>query len=414
MTEVGVNASPSTAEEAIERLIFDPSARANPYPIYERLRAEGPVFRSEALGVSVVAYSTCAEALRHPRLVRRHGDSRERFAILNNAVGRAWYAQQEDFLLFLDPPQHTRIRKLATRAFTPRYVERMREVVTRRTNQLLDDFVASEGGDLIADFALPLPMAIICDILGVPIEDREDFRRWTSALVATLEPLPPKHVQDEADEAAAAFVDYFTHLVRHRREHLSEDLLSRLIAAQEGEQRLTEKELVATAILLLAAGFETTTNLIGNGTFALLSNPRQWQCLVEDPALSSQAVEELLRYESPVQFGTPRIAAEPIELQGVPIREGDIVLTILGAANRDPERFESPNELNITRQHPDPLSFGGGPHFCLGAALARLEGTVAFGRLASRTPGLSLVDPDPKWRPTLNVRGLDRLDVTVG
>lgn len=192
-------------------------------------------------------------------------DSRERFAILNNAVGRAWYAQQEDFLLFLDPPQHTRIRKLATRAFTPRYVERMRDVVIRRTTQLLDDLVANGSGDLIADFALSLPMAIICDILGVPIEYREDFRRWTSALVAALEPLPPEHVQDAADEAPAAFDDYFTHLVRHRREHLSEDLLSRLIAVQEGEQRLTEREVVATAILLLAAGFETTTSLIGNG-----------------------------------------------------------------------------------------------------------------------------------------------------
>jgi cytochrome P450 len=254
-------------------------------------------------------------------------------------------------------------------------------------------------------------MMVICDMLGVPSEDRDSFRSWTATLAATLEPFPSGPVQDAADEAIVAFIDYFRGLIADRRANLSDDLLSALIEAEQAGDRLDEHELILTSLLLLAAGFETTTNLIGNGTLALLCNREQWQKLVDQPELASRAVEELLRYDSPVQLATPRVARTEVEVDGGVMQEGEIMIPAVGAGNRDPDRFPEPQKLDVTREDVVPLSFGGGPHFCLGASLARMEGAALFECLPARIPTLDLEEQEPRWRPTMNIRGLESLAV---
>jgi cytochrome P450 len=266
--------------------------------------------------------------------------------------------------------------------------------------------------DLIGDFAFQLPLQVICEMLGIPTEDRDSFRKWTIAVAAVFEPFPPAPVQDAADEATDAFEQYFNELIPRRRENPGEDLLSRMIQAEDEGEKLTREELISAATLLLGAGFETTTNLIGNGTYALLKNRDQWEQLVQEPGLAKNAVEELLRYDSPVQIATPRVAREPIEIGDKTIGEAETVLAVTGAGNRDPAHYEDPDRLDIRREDIDPLSFGGGPHFCLGAALARMEGSIAFEAMARKVPNLELA-AEPTYRPTLNIRGLNALEVTV-
>lgn len=297
----------STAEAAIVGLLSDPATRANPYPAYDAIRAAGGVFHSELGFWFVSSYSEAARLMRHPDLPRQHGESWTRRGEMSNSLGRPWFEQQARFMIFIDPPDHTRIRGLVSRAFTPRYLQRLKPQVVERVEQLVDEFAERGGGDLIDSLALSLPMMVICDMLGVPAGDRDNFRRWTIDIAATLEPFPSPEVQDAADKASVAFEDYFKDLVRKRRSTPRDDLLSRMIEAEEAGERLNEQELIATAILLLAAGFETTTNLIGNGTLALLGSRDQWDALVADPSLAARAVEEILRYDSPVQMATPRV-----------------------------------------------------------------------------------------------------------
>ena len=402
-----------TAETAILSLLDDQSVRANPYPAYESIRAAGGAFYSTLDFWFVSSYTECDRLMRHPDLVRKHGDSWNLRGELMACIGRPWFEQQGRFMLFLDPPDHTRIRGLVSRAFTPRYLQRLRPQIVERVEQLVDRMVEQGGGDLIDDLALPLPMMVICDMLGVPVEDRDSFRRWTATLAATLEPFPSPEVQDAADEAGTAFESYFTDLVRERRKKPGDDLLSRMIEAEQEGDRLGERELILNAILLLAAGFETTTNLIGNGTLALLCNRSQWEALVDDPSLAPRAVEELLRYDSPVQLATPRVARKAVEVDGGVIEEGQVMVPMVGAGNRDPDRFDNPNELDLKRTDVVPLSFGGGPHFCLGAGLARMEGAEVFSHLPQRLPSLELAEQDARWRPTLNIRGLEALEVAA-
>ena len=400
-----------SADEAFVALVNDPEVRANPYPAYEALRREGPTFHSEIGFWFISSYSENARLMRHPDLVRQHGGSWELRGEMTGGTGRPWFEQQGQFMLFLDPPDHTRIRSLVSRAFTPRYLQRLRPQIVERVEQLVDDFASAGGGDLIDRIALPLPMMVICDMLGVPSEDRDSFRSWTATLAATLEPFPSAPVQDAADEAIVEFIDYFRELIADRRENLSDDLLSALIEAEQEGDRLDEHELILTSVLLLAAGFETTTNLIGNGTLALLCNREQWQRLVDQRELASRAVEELLRYDSPVQLATPRVARTEVEVDGGVMQEGEIMIPAVGAGNRDPDRFPEPQKLDVTREDVVPLSFGGGPHFCLGASLARMEGAALFERLPGRIPTLDLEEQEARWRPTMNIRGLESLAV---
>jgi cytochrome P450 len=316
-------------------------------------------------------------------------------------------------MLWLDPPDHTRLRGLVSKAFTPRYVAKLHD----RVSEIVDELVArlAEAGevDFIEDFAFQLPITIICDMLGIPAEDRDSFRVWTVEIAQTLEPLPPEHVQNAADEATLKLTAYLRDLVAARRDTGGDDLLGQLIHAEEEGQRLTADEIVSTAGLLLGAGFETTTNLLGNGMLALLRHPDQWSLLKKDPSLAAAAVEELLRYDSPVQMATPRVANAPVEAAGHTIQPGDVVVAVIAAGNRDPQRYSHPDVVDIERPDPAPLSFGGGPHFCLGAALARMEGAVAFQALATKLPTLELVEDDPQWRRALNLRGLESLRVTA-
>ena len=403
----------TNVNDEIFRLITDPEARANPYPVYDTVRQAGGAYLTELGFWFVTSYADCAAILRHPALKRRHGNSWEMRGMLSGALGRPWFEGQGKSMLWLDNPDHARIRGLFSRAFTPRYLARLRPRINEMVEALVDELERRDEIDLIEDFALSLPMMVICEMLGVPPEDRADFREWTVALAATLEPLPSEPVQDAADAAAEAFDAYFRDLIRRRRGAGGDDLMSELIRVEEEGDKLTEEELVRSAILVLGAGFETTTNLIGNGMLALMRQRDQWEVLVEDPSLAPAAVEELLRYDSPVQMAPPRVASTDVDILGRAVSEGDTVIAVIGGGNRDPERYADPASVDLRRPDPAPLSFGGGPHFCIGASLARIEGAAAFGALARRLSDLHLADPEPPWRETFNIRGLESLRLTT-
>jgi cytochrome P450 len=401
-------------DDAILALVSGGDAvRANPYPLYVTMR-QNPVHQSVLEAWFVTSYAGCDRVLRHPAFKRGHGDSWERRAALQNAAGRHWWEHQQRWMLWLDPPDHGRIRSLVSRAFTPRYVDAMRPRVAALVDSLLDSMLGAGEVDFVDAFALPVPITVICDMLGVPDEARRDFRAWTLKSAGTLQPLPSEDAQDAADVATAALEAYFTELVEIRRRDPGDDLLSAMIAAEEGGERLSLEELIANAVLLLAAGFETTTNLLGNGMLALLRNPAEWRRLVDAPSLAANACEELLRYDSSVQFAGPRVvAAESVEIDGTLVPEGSLVLTLVGAGNRDPRRFDEPDRLDVARENPAPLSFGAGPHFCLGAALARMETTIALEALARRAPHIELLDAEPPWLSSQNIHGVESLRVRI-
>jgi cytochrome P450 len=386
--------------------ILSPSFLADPYPMYALLRTMAPVAYQEPRFI-VSRYNDVVAMLRDPRFGRAGFD-----AFMHHAFGPGpLFESFQRSMLFLDPPDHTRLRGLATRAFTPRAVERLRATIQTLVGQLLDDLAASGGGDLVAAFAYPLPMRVICELMGVPPDDREEFRVWTDAVGRSLQftTMTPEILAD-GNEAADCLTQYFRALVAKRRIKPRDDLLGALIAAEDEAGRLTEDELLATAILLFVAGHETTVNLIANGTLALLRHPDQWQLLRDDPALIRPAVEELLRFESPVQF-VSRVALADAEVGGVPIPAGRIVSMSIGSANRDPGRFPDPDRLNIRRADNQHLSFAAGPHYCLGAALARVEGEIAFTALAERIPDLQLATDTFSWRNNIVLRGVQSLPV---
>lgn len=324
-----------------------------------------------------------------------------------------------DTMLFKDAADHERLRGLVSKAFTPRMIEGLRPRIQQVADELLDAAEPNGRIDLIADFAYLLPVTIICELLGVPPADRADFRGWTANVARSLD--PSMNEAEEADiirageEAALAFGTYFADLVHRRRADPGNDLVTALIRAQDGEDRLNADELAATFVLLLVAGHETTTNLIGNGTLALLRNPEQLDKLCSDlsPEKLRVAVEELLRYEPPVA-GVLRIATQDISFGGTVIPAGHDVFVIIGAANRDPAVFPDPDRLDIGRADNRHLTFSGGPHFCLGAPLARLEGQIAFATLLRRYPKLELETEEPRWRETFTLRGLKQLPVRLG
>jgi cytochrome P450 len=313
-------------------------------------------------------------------------------------------------LLFTDPPDHTRLRNLVNKAFTPRTVERLRGHITELVDGLIDDVTGRGEMDVIADLAYPLPALVICELMGVPLEDRDLFRGWSGEVAPILDPwLPPEKMQ-AAMGTLGNFALYFLGLIEKRRQEPQDDLVSAMLAAEEKGEKLANDELLALCVLVFIAGHETTQNLIGNGLLALLRNRDQLEKLANDPALAKGAVEELLRYDSPVQL-TARTATADIEVGGTVIPQGELVVTLLGAGNRDPAVFEDPDRLDITREKTSVLSFGGGAHFCLGAGLARLEGQIVFNELLKRFPNLELAADEPQWRDTITLRGLHSLPV---
>jgi cytochrome P450 len=394
---------------ADDELLFNPLAPefiADPYPYYRRLRDEDPVHQSPMGFWVLTRYDDVAGMLRDPRFGRK-GFER----ILAARFGDAGFDLS---MLFRDPPDHTRLRTLVSKAFTPRVVEQMREHIQEIVAGVLARLAPAGAMDLVADFAYPLPVAVICEMLGVPGAERERFRDWTLHIARSLDAIALPTEPDVVERGLAArhaLADYFRGLIAERRREPRGDLLSELIAAEEQGDRLSEGELMATILLLFVAGHETTVNLIGNGTLALLRHPGELRRLREDPSLLPAAVEELLRYDGPAQR-TGRICSAEVEIGGRSIPENSVVLGIIGAANRDPAVFSDPDRLDVGRAENRHLAFGWGIHFCLGASLARLEAQIALGTLLRRLPRLALATATPEWRPASALRGLQALPVT--
>jgi hypothetical protein len=389
---------------------------ANPYPFYDRLRTEDPVHWSERFGCWLLTrYADVSTTLRDSRLsANRTGvfikqlaeDMRQKLQPLRNHLA-TWMSHS-------DPPDHTRLRALVSKAFTAGMVEGMRSHIQEIVDELLDGIQGRHEIDIIRDIAYPLPAAVISDMLGVPLDSREQFKQWAEDIMAFTGggALALPRIAEKAQKSLFEMYDYFGALIRERRRQPQNDLISALTCIEEQGDKLTEEDLLGLCDQLLTAGHDTTRNLIGNGMLALLQNEDQLQKLRQDPSLIVPAVEELLRFDSPLQRQT-RVAMEDFELHGNAIRKGQPILSMLGAANRDPGRFEDPNRLDISRRNNGHLAFGSGIHYCLGAPLSRLEGQIAFTAIMQRFPTLRLADPVPQWRENMSVRGLISLPCTA-
>ena len=395
--------------------LFDPSFKADPYPTYAKLRSSAPVYRAalpDGRGVWLITrYDDVLAVLKDQRFVKdwRGALTPEQLAQVPPIPEVMKPLSQN--MLDTDPPDHERLRALVSKAFTPRLIERLRPRVQAISDGLLDAVQDRGEMDLIDDYAFPLPITVIAELLGVPAEDRNNFREWSDAAVSGnasqeyMEEILIPHMQ--------AFTDYLRALFEEKRANPEDDLVSALVRAEEAGDRLTEDELLGMVFLLLVAGHETTVNLIGNGVLALLQHPDQLRKLKEDPSLIKPAVEELLRYDGPVETSTERFAREDVEIGGQVIPRGEMVLVVLAAADHDPERFSDPDELDITRTDNRHLAFGKGIHHCLGAPLARMEGQIAISTLLRRMPNLRLKgSPESlSWRPGMILRGLRGLPV---
>lgn len=388
--------------------------KADPFPFYARLRAEQPVCRVKFPGFGqvwlVTRYDDVVAVLKDQRFAK----NREQALTPGQLRKQPWIPGFARPLLRnmldLDEPDHTRLRRLVQKAFTPSMVERLEDRIRGICEELLDAFAQKHSMDLVRDYALPLPLTVIVELLGIPGEDRDRFHRWSRALVKT--PTPFNMLRSLP--SVTAFMRYLRKLVRQLRSApRSEGLLSALVEVEEAGDRLSEDELLAMAFLLLIAGHETTVNLIASGTLALLEQPDQMELLRNNPSLVKSAVEELLRYTCPLETATERYAREDAEIAGICIPRGSIVFAVIASANRDASQFENPDRLDITRTNNRHLSFGQGAHFCLGAPLARLEGQIAIPALLSGVPNLQLAVPANKlrWRATPVLRGLEALPV---
>jgi cytochrome P450 len=382
----------------------------DPLSYFARMRAEGPVtpvtMPEGNRAWLITGYDDVRAALADPRLNKDWMKLVPEDWTPDPVVG---YLNVH--LLNMDPPNHTRLRKLVNKAFTPRRVAGLRPRIEAITSSLLDAMAAAPADevDLIEAFAFPLPITVICELIGIPAADQDEFKGWSHAIVSSVVS------QEELYSAGVAMYRYFTDLLTAKRATPGDDLLSALIAARDEEDSLSEGELIGMLFLLLVAGHETTTNLISSGTLALLTHPDELARLRSDPSLLPGAVEELLRYCNPVNHATERFTLEPTEIGGVTIPAREWVLCALSSANHDPDRFTDPGQLDLGRDASGHLAFGHGIHFCLGAPLARLEGEVAFGSLLARFPLLSLAVPASslRWRPSSLIHGLESLPVRL-
>jgi cytochrome P450 len=394
--------------------LFTPEFHANPYPVYHEIRAEGPLLAIPGFeSLLATGYEVVASILRDPRF--RSGFPRD----AAQGADAEWAAKSpttfhtfQRMMLLAHGADHARLRGLVSRAFTPRMVERLRPRIEKLLDELLDAVAARGEIDLLRDFAYPLPVTVIAELFGVPAEDAEALKRWSVPLAQILDSMTRGSKLLEAEEAALAMKDYLQMQFERHRARPGEGLIDGLLAARDQGDRLSEDELFATCMLLLLAGHETTTNLIGNGVLALLRQRREWERLCRDPALAPGAVEECLRYDGPVQF-TSRRPVGDVEVLGRTLRDDQEVMLVLAAANRDPARFPDPDRLDIARRDDAHLAFGHGPHFCLGASLARLEATLAFRALARRFPNLDLATDELTWRPGFAIRALSALPVRL-
>jgi pimeloyl-[acyl-carrier protein] synthase len=378
----------------------------DPYPVYDRIRDTGRVLWVEELGRWLVTgHREALAVLCHSRA------SSDRRRYQDAPPGDAGGGYRPGGLPFVDPPDHTRLRALVQQAFTPKAVERLRPEVERLTDELLT--AAGERGeaDLIADFAGPLPAVVLAELLGIPPGDQELFRSWAMKIIETIDPVSQRVVSGAGHQASADLSDYLTRVIDERRRRPADDLISGMVHAEESGQRLSGDELLQMCLLLAVVGLETTTNLIGNGVSALLAHPAELRRLQAEPGLVKSAVEELLRYDAPVQLAG-RVAVDDIELDGRTLRSGQVVGLVLGAANRDPAAFPDPDRLDLTRSPNNHVAFGRGIHFCLGAPLARLEGPIAIAALVTRFPKMRPAG-EAKRRQNVHVRGFESVPIAL-
>ncbi len=390
---------------------FVPEFRRDPYPFYRRLREADPVHWNPPGIWILTRHADAVAMLRHPRMSSdfRNADLYEAFREMQ---GIDPATERQPSMLFRDPPDHTRLRGLVTKAFTSKRIDDMRPRMQSIVDALIDEALERGEMDVVSGLAYPLPVKVICEMLGVPEEDHSRFHRWSADLVATLDPMVGPEAMARAIESGLAFDDYFADLIPRRRQEPRNDLLTALISAEEEGGRLSQDELLTQLVLLLVAGHETTVNLISSGLLALLQHPDQLERLRENPGLMRSAVEELLRFFPPVQL-TGRIALEAMAIDGVRVGRGQQVVALVGAANRDPSAFPDPDRLDLSREPNRHIAFGGGIHHCLGSALARAEGQVAIGTLLRRTAEIDLLTDEPVWKETITLRGLAKLPVRV-
>jgi len=401
-----------------KKLLFSDEILQDPYPTYARLHEEGPLHYiavgSEMAVWSIFSHAEISAIARDPRLSAKRAQKMISILPLQSQPEFREMARMLSlWLIFMDPPEHTRLRKLLNKAFSPAAVDGLRPQVEAIVDRTLKAISPGSEIELMTEFANPLPALIIMEMLGVPLAMQDTFLRWSRA-VAAFRGRPDSTVEQAraAQDALIAMTDFFRKTVAERRRHKGTDLISLLIDIEEEGEVLTEEELLAQCVALLFAGHETTRNLIGNGMYTLLKHPQETEELRANPGIIRSAVEELLRFESPVQF-TARVLKEDIEICGQRIPKRFSILCMLGAANRDPRQFEEPNRLNLKRLNNQHLAFSAGPHFCIGAQLARLEGQIAILNLVQRFPNMKLAGPRPEWAPTFGFRGLKSLRVTV-
>lgn len=393
--------------------LMDPANRADPYGLYARCREGGPIAIPDATTVVFAGYPECDEVLRSPLVA----NDRLKSTMVQRQIAQGQMQPRpfgEPGFLFLDPPDHTRLRGLTQKAFAPKVIKALEPEIVIMVDELLDRVAGPM--DVVADLAYPLPVAVICRLLGVPIDDEPQFSKASALLAQSLDPFVALtgESRDGADERLAAgkwLRDYLRELIESRRSSPGADLISELIAAEQDGDQLTSEEIVATCNLLLIAGHETTVNLIANAVLAMLRDRRHWTALAADAGAASAIIEEALRYDPPVQM-TSRVATEDLHIGGTSVAKGDIMLLLLAAAQRDPRIYERPDEFDPDRGVIRHLAFGKGPHFCIGAPLARLEASVALSAFAARFPEARLA-AEPVYKPNVTLRGLASLRVDL-
>ncbi len=403
MTDIVESSEVSTLLDELTR----PVGREDPYPRYRRLREISPIVRADDGALVVTRHADCVAVTRDPRLGHMPSHMLE-------FISPDWAEHPALRLLFtsilaINPPDHTRLRRLVSSSFTARRIQALQPRIAQMVEELLEKM--SGDVDFVDAFAFPLPVNVIGELLGIPEPDRAQFQGLVRDWTQVLEIITSK-VLATADPAAATIREYLAGLAAERRRKPGDDLISALVAAEEDGEKLTEDELLTMAALLFAAGFETTTNLLSNSVVALLCNPDQLELLRLRPGTAAAAVEELLRFDSPVQL-ISRVAWDDVEIAGVPLSGGERIVAYIGAGNRDPERFAEPDRLDLGRTDNAPLSFGGGIHYCLGAPLARLEAQIAIPALLARFPRLALAG-EPGRRDSLAIRGYTALPISVG
>lgn len=387
--------------------------RSDPYPVYRKLRERAPIYRHPLLPAWILTrYADVEAILRDSRFSANRSDLPELRGFFG-AISPEFHAVITSSLLMVDPPRHTRLRGLVNKAFTPRSVEKLEPRVYDIVHELIDSLEGLSEIDLVRDFAVPLPVIVICELLGLPREMRERVKGWSGQLTGLLDPFQQRGGAHVLEQTFGELRSFFRELFAARRREPRNDLISALVAAEQAGDRLDEGELLSLCVLLLGAGHETTTNLIANAVVALLRNAAQMRRLVAEPERITTAVDEFLRYDSPVQM-TDRIALEDCEFRGARIRRGQLVALFLGAANRDPARFPDPDRLDLGRRDNRHLAFGHGVHSCLGAPLARLEARIALPALLQRFPDLDGDTSSLEWKRSIVLRGPIRLPLKTG